>query len=119
MHCGSELLAYSYNNVTEDGGTLGIGCNLNRYDFLISYAKLGCCLGGEVNVALCSNYALGELKLCTVFGVNELAGSRSCDITALTNGSRNTDRTRVGERNLNLACISRRTENGYRPSVIR
>ena len=104
MHCGSELLGNSNYNVAEDYGTLGIGVNLNVYDLLVSYAKVNCCLGSEVNVTLCSDNTLGKLKLCAGVGVNKLACAASCGVAGLTDGSYNADGTSVGKRYFNLAC---------------
>ena len=104
MHSGCELLGNSDYDVTEDGGTLGVGCYLYANDFLISYAKVGCCLGSEVNVALSCDNALGKLKLCAVVGVNELASAAACCIAGLADRSCDADRTGIGKRYFNLAC---------------
>ena len=71
MHSGSKAGAYSNYNVTKNCGTLGF--NLYRNDLLVTNAHLCCCLGGEVDMTLCSDNALGELELCTGLCVNKLA----------------------------------------------
>ena len=118
MHSGSKLLGNSYYNVTEDHGTLRVGVNLYVYDLLVSYAEIGCCFGSKVDVTLCSDNALGELKLCTCVGVNELASAGTCGITGLTNRSRNTDGTSIGKGYFNLACGTGGAKDGSLESAL-
>ena len=119
MHSGSELLGNSDYNVTEDGGTLGVGSDLYGNDLLICNAELSSCLGSKVNMTLSSDNALGELVLCTGLGVNELACAAALGIAGLTDGSGYADGTSVGKRDLNLSCGTGRTENGSLKSALR
>jgi hypothetical protein len=70
-------------------------------------------------MTLCSDNALGKLKLCTGVRVNKLARATAGNVTGLTNGSGNADRTSVCKRNLNLACGSCGTENGCLKRALR
>ena len=61
------------NDVTEDGGALGV--DLNGNDLLVLNTDLLCIGRGEVNVTLSSDNALGKLDRSAVFGVTKRAGA--------------------------------------------
>ena len=62
-----------------------------------------------MNVALCNDNALGKLYLAA--GTNQLAGTRACNVAALSDRSSNADRTSIGSGKLNLVCASYGTED--------
>ena len=107
MHSCSEVSVYTNNDVIENEGTSCIKLNLNN--LLISNAECFCISGCEVDVSLCGDNALCKLNLSA--RTNELNAGSSCNVSALSYGSNETEGSCIGERKLNLSCGTNGSEN--------
>ena len=105
MHCGCVRGADTANNVAQN--SLALGCfKLYPNDFLISYAKSICILGGKVNVSFCDDNT--GIKFNLAARANELAGCGIFQIARFTNRSNDADATSVGSGKLNLSFLTAR-----------
>ena len=110
VHSAAEAGAYANNYTTQNCGAL-LGDDLNRNNFLVANAEIGCFFGSNVDVTLCSDNAFSKVNLAA--RTNELASGRACGVAAFTNGSVDSEGTSIGERYLNLRCLTSGTENRY------
>ena len=109
VHGSGELLADSYDDITEGKGTT-VAVNLDGNDLLVGNAELCSLFGGEVDVSLCDDNALGDLNLAA--GTDELAAGSASDITGLTDRRNKTYLACIGEGKFDLCSTSLRTEDG-------
>ena len=110
VHCSCELRAYTYNNVTENGGS-AVGFDLYGYDFLVGYAEFFCISRGEVDVTLCCDNAFCDFNFAA--GTYELACAGTSYVTGFTYGCGYAEGTCVGEGDFNLGCRTCRTKDDY------
>ena len=110
VHSGGELGAHADYDIAEDRRTV-CGIDLDGNDLFVLNACRGSLFGSEVDVALCNDHALGDLYLTA--GADYLAGSGAGHVPGLADGSGDAERSRVGERDLDLSRFSCRSEDRY------
>jgi len=110
VHSSRKLGAYANNNITENQAAV-FACDLNANDLFISNAESSGIVGSEVDVTLSGDNAFAQLNFTA--GTNELACAGAGNITALTNGSFDTEGAGIGEGNLNLGSGTCGTENDH------
>ena len=87
VHSGSELFAYSDNNVIKNRSSFGI--DLNLYDLFVCNVELCSSFGSKVDMSFSNNSTLTELNL--TLGANKLTCTTTCCVTAFANGSNTAD----------------------------
>lgn len=110
VHCRSELRADAADDVAENRGA-GIVRDLNGHDLLVFDAELLSVSGGQVDMSLRDDYALGDVYLA--LRTDYLTSGAALDVAALAYGSVNAERSRVGEGDLDLCRGTCRTEDDY------
>ena len=108
VHCRSELRADTAHDVAERGGAVVVR-DLYRHDLLVLNAELLSVGGGQVDMSLRDDYALGDVYLA--LRTDDLTSGAALDIAALAYGSVNAERSRVGEGDLDLSCRSCRAKD--------
>ena len=108
MHSSSKLVADTNHHIAEDDLPLG-GLYLNPDNVLVLYIPLSSLSGSEVNVTLGNDDALRKLYLAT--GTNQLAASRTSNITTFTNRSIQTNGTGISCTQLYLVCAAAGAKN--------
>lgn len=109
VHSKRKLGRNAANDVAEHEAS-SVGLDLNAYNILIVNALLFCICGCHVDVTLCNDHAAIDHNFTC--RTNELAGGGAFNVAAFANGSSNSERSCIGERNLDLTCRTGGSENG-------
>ena len=108
VHSQGKLVANAADNVAENQAA-AVGLDLDPNNVFVLNAHLNSVFGGDMDVALCNDNALGQLDFAA--GTNQFAGSGASYVAGLTDRSDNTQCTGIGQRNFDLVSRSFRTED--------
>ena len=109
MHCGCEFVAYTDNDIAEHGLS-SLAVDLNADNLLILNAVFRGGLGGQVDMSLCNDNALGDFNFAA--GTYDLAAGSSRKVTGFSYRYGNTYASCVGCGKFNLGLFSDGTEYG-------